>query len=69
MVQIEGLLSALFNPLPDNSFTKELKSKLISGSKKEAHKFVVDTVFEAFGKTINIIGKKSLKRFRDSENK
>lgn len=62
MVQIEELLFALFDPLPENSFTKESKSKLISGSKKEAHKFVVDTVFDAFGKTINTIGKKKFKK-------
>ena len=58
MVQIKRRLSALFDSLLGNSFTKELKSKLVSGSKKEAQSFIVDTVFEAFGKTINTIGRK-----------
>ena len=44
MVQIKGRLSALFYPLLENSFTKELKSKLVSGLKKEAQNFIVNTL-------------------------
>ena len=37
----------LFNPLPDNSFTKEFKNKFLPGLKNEIRNFVVDTVLNS----------------------